>query len=113
MFGPPPDMSHGATCTDHLLDGTETDVDCGGPSRATPPPRHHHLHDRTHADVDCGGARLPKSPDGKVCPAHADCHGRAVTNHLFATAPPCQDHLRNGSETDVDCGGSCPKCPDG
>ena len=73
----------GPTCTDRVLNGNETGVDCGG---------------------DCPGC-----PVGSTCTVPADCQtemcvgGRCVGGN-------CTDLAMDGMETDVDCGGGCPPC---
>jgi hypothetical protein len=77
-------------CPDGVLNGAETDLDCGGPS----------------CSVKCG--------TGKHCLVHADCESDACFGGS-CQAPACPDTRRNGNETDQDCGGGppCPACPDG
>jgi len=73
-----------ASCTDGSKDGTETDVDCGGPS--------------------CSPCEA-----GKTCVGGVDCKsGVCADATKTCKAPSCTDLMKNGSETDVDCGGSCP-----
>ncbi|EYF08637.1 lamin tail domain-containing protein [Chondromyces apiculatus] len=70
-------------CNDTVLNGMETDVDCGGPT----------------CD-DCA--------TGQLCTDNGDCIGG-----LCATTcqPTCSDTLKNNAETDVDCGGpTCAPC---
>jgi hypothetical protein len=75
-----------ATCFNLVLDGTETDVDCGG--------------------------SCPPCQNGKLCTANTDCVSNVCS--LGICAPPtCVDSVKNGTETDVDCGGSCPPCQNG
>ena len=77
-----------AECNDSILNGDETDVDCGGA---------------------CQGCDT-----GQSCDNAADCyHGVCNANNKCA-APACNDNVRNGGdylmnngETDVDCGGPC------
>jgi uncharacterized repeat protein (TIGR02543 family) len=72
-------------CDDGLLNGDETDVDCGG------------------ACVACG--------DDKACQTDADCISLNCDNELdVCLAPSCDDGRHNGDETDVDCGGACLPC---
>jgi hypothetical protein len=78
------------TCQNQMPDGTETDVDCGGPT--------------------CGPCAA-----GQVCKVASDCTTK-VCEDAFAGAlfkncqlPTCADGVQNGAETDVDCGG--PICP--
>ena len=71
------------SCTDGLLDGDETGVDCGGSCAA-------------------------KCALGLGCLAGADCAStfcNATTR--VCVASQCLDGVTNGTETDVDCGGSC------
>lgn len=74
------------TCDDRLMNGDETDVDCGG---SCPP---------------CG-ANL-------ACKDAMDCQSRACDDGVCA-APSCTDGVQDGFEAHADCGGSCPGCPDG
>ena len=80
------------SCIDNLKNGTETDVDCGGPSC-----------------MACG--------DGKLCAINADCFSNGCLMGVCQSgAPPssCSDLVKNGTETDVDCGGpSCMACVNG
>ena len=76
-----------ASCSNAVLDGTETDVDCGG---------------------DCPGC-----PTGDMCAIGADCLSASCVGETCA-APACDDGLQNGDETAIDCGGgTCPGCPVG
>jgi hypothetical protein len=76
-----------ATCSDHVKNAAETDVDCGGP--------------------DCGPCA-----DGLRCAAAADCSSTICSGTPLTCQPPsCTDGLHNGAETGVDCGGgACPTC---
>jgi hypothetical protein len=81
----------GATpdCNNHITDGNETDVDCGGPM--------------------CGACGT-----GKKCKRDADCFSRLCNSDGVCSAPSCSDGVLNGSESDIDCGGpDCGPCPDG
>ncbi len=74
-------------CTDKILNGNETDVDCGGP-------------------------KCPRCLDGKKCVAATDCSGNfcELTTRQCST-PTCLDKIKNGAETDTDCGGGvCGTC---
>jgi len=75
-----------ASCTDGVLDGTET-------------------------DIDCGGASCPACSDNRICAIGADCTSGVCTASTCRTAS-CHDGVQNGGETDVDCGGACTPCPD-
>jgi len=77
-----------ANCTDGVLNGTESDVDCGG--------------------TDC-----KKCIVGGVCRTGVDCDTGVCTAGRCVAAS-CTDGVKNQAETDVDCGGSttCPRCTD-
>lgn len=70
-----------ATCRDGILNGGETDVDCGG---------------------TCGPC-----DDGKVCTDENDCQGGRCEANICTS---CEDGALNGDETALDCGGSCGGC---
>jgi hypothetical protein len=70
-------------CFDRVLDGDETDVDCGG---------------------SCGPCRTDA-----MCGDGADCDSQACDAGA-CRAPTCSDGLRDGFETDVDCGSLCGGC---
>ncbi|MEO7327814.1 MAG: hypothetical protein ABI193_04510, partial [Minicystis sp.] len=77
----------GATCTDAMKNGAETDVDCGGGA--------------------CG-----KCANGKTCGVNTDCLSAGCVGGTCAVvAATCSDGLKNGNESDIDCGGpACLKC---
>ncbi len=73
----------GTSCNDGELNGSESDLDCGG---------------------DC--AR--KCDDGELCQVgEQDCKNRVCGNDGRCLAAACNDDLQNGDETALDCGGSC------
>lgn len=85
------------TCNDAVINGLETDVDCGG----------------------SGGNCSPCSRT-KRCKVQTDCAiGHDPFNPLqcingFCFHPSCYDRQKNGSETDIDCGGyDCLSCKPG
>lgn len=75
------------TCLDTVLNGGESDTDCGGP--------------------DC----MP-CDTGDACGDASDCaSGVCDATALTCTAPSCTDTIQNGDETGVDCGGgTCGRC---
>ncbi len=84
-------------CYDGVMNGDESDIDCGG--------------------GDCGGCY-----DGSDCVDGTDCLVGVCTDGICGdcvgsgciTPPTCTDGLTDGNETDVDCGGAdCPGCADG
>ena len=72
------------TCIDDQLNGTETDVDCGGGTCAP-----------------CLG--------GDTCKTDTDCTGTQCI-HLTCAPNHCGDRTTSGDESDSDCGGSCDPC---
>ncbi len=75
------------SCSDGIINGDETDVDCGGRSCAP-----------------CG--------DGRGCISGQDCVAGVCNGGRcgVVVTPTCSDGIQNGSETGIDCGGSCPSC---
>lgn len=83
------------TCFDSVVNGRETDVDCGGicPTKCS---------DGQHCwkPTDCAS---------KVCLPATDADAGAGPN--VCHAPTCTDGVQNGTETGMDCGGtSCAPC---
>jgi len=60
-------------------------------------------------DVDCGGADCPSCQAGETCNVDADCETAVCVDEVCAVAT-CDDNLKNGDETDIDCGGACEPC---
>jgi hypothetical protein len=127
-------------CVDHQKDGSETDVDCGGPfcsacglaqgcladrdcttfacdfvsSQCVASTCVDQRQDGTESDVDCGGGACPACGLGRVCGANIDCTSGVcdfVSGQCVAST--CADGRQDGNETDVDCGGACQSCADG
>ncbi len=102
-----------ATCSNGVLDGDETAVDCGGSCSACAPTCSDGLENGTETGIDCGGgcpACAPGCNDGvqNGTETGIDCGGSCA-----ACAPTCTDGVENGSETGIDCGGGCPACAPG
>jgi hypothetical protein len=122
-----------ATCTDGVLNGEETDVDCGGFCPACAQGQHcavssdcayswcnagvcspanctNGVKDGIETDVDCGEL-CPGCAVGRACTYDSDCQSKVCAGGT------CADHCHNGvkdvDESDVDCGGSCGGCADG
>lgn len=72
-----------ATCMDDVLNGDETDTDCGN---------------------SCGATCIP----GEICDSPGDCTTGVCDIGECADAA-CDDDVLNGDEVDVDCGGTCPQ----
>jgi cysteine-rich repeat protein len=121
-----------ATCGDLALNGTESDIDCGGScspcgtdkaclfnadcaskvctlNKCQAPSCTDLVKNGTEGDVDCGGTCPTKCAAGKTCAVDADCLGGSCSGSVCL--PTCTDGVKNAGESDVDCGGStCPKC---
>ena len=67
----------------------------------------------TESDVDCGGTVCAPCPELSNCVVGSDC----ASDYCIAGVceyPTCEDGVLNGDETDVDCGGgTCPVCAAG
>jgi hypothetical protein len=119
------------SCTDGILDGTETDIDCGGSCSnkcstgkkcivssdclsgsncvtgvCSLPSCFDGIKNQTETDIDCGGGTCSKCITGKYCSMANDCQS-SVCSGGICQAPSCYDGVKNGSESDIDCGGSC------
>jgi hypothetical protein len=127
-------------CNDGLEDGSESDVDCGGPTCGGCSVNHkcngtsdcisgegcdkNTAHcdsntcsdgqkDGSETDVDCGGGTCGGCAVGLKCNANSDCAGSEGCDTTTKTcdANQCHDGVQDGSETDVDCGGNtCTGC---
>src|ERR1043165_9609192 len=75
------ELDESALCTDLLLNGTETDTDCGG--------------------ADCRACA-----QGRSCVVDRDCASKRCSDEQ-CSAPSCDDGVINGTETGRDCGGIC------
>ncbi len=125
-----------ATCRDGVLNGDETDMDCGGSkcskcdiqkSCKTPgdcasgvciafqcrtPSCTDKAQNGAETDVDCGGTICDKCDENKKCGVAGDCKTDVCTGGK-CVKPFCSDGVKNNAETDVDCGGpACPRCTD-
>src|SRR5262249_12929188 len=126
------------SCSDRLVNGNETDVDCGGGLPCLPcedgrrcftandclsnycinnlcaePPRcDDGLRNGDESDVDCGGSQCAGCATARLCRGGADCIDHVCKNNRCA-APSCSDGVQNGYESDVDCGDGCLPCPIG
>jgi hypothetical protein len=79
-------------CNDHKVDGTETGIDCGGPT-------------------------CPRCPNFQSCLSDQDCQsghcssGRVTGGPGFCYSTSCQNGKKDGTESDADCGGDlCVPC---
>jgi hypothetical protein len=126
-------------CSDSVLNGNETDIDCGGDecnscivgksclqdsdcsSNFCDETSHCAMNDMcldneqngNETDADCGGNDCPPCEDDKSCLVGDDCISKICDNNK-CVAPSCSDSLINGNESDTDCGGNeCEPCTDG
>jgi len=124
-------------CYNDIKDGSETDLNCGGPGCLcceTPKickvdndccsafcrqgfcaePRCDDLmRNGFESDVDCGGS-CPGCDEGKNCKSDSDCITGFCNSQGICASPSCDDNSKNGFESDVDCGGAnCSKCANG
>ena len=125
------------TCTDGVIDGGESDVDCGGKQCPTCGVGRHcftnldcasgfcaqgfcqiqtssctnGIQDGFETDIDCGGGQCPACAIGRRCVSPKDCQSFNCMQGICGNANSCFDGVRNGFETDVDCGGGqCAPC---
>lgn len=76
------------TCDDGLLNGSETDLDCGGD--------------------ECEPCAV-----GALCDAASDCESGECRARRCVLPQSCDDGVRNQGETGIDCGGpNCEPCGD-
>jgi hypothetical protein len=88
-----------ASCDDNVMDGMETDVDCGGPVC-----RGCGVSQACLVNSDCGTAPGCDPVHGCACDGTTN---RCVYDH-------CVDHKLDEGETAIDCGGgTCTGCPPG
>jgi hypothetical protein len=89
-----------------------TTAECGpGMTCEEPPSCVNEILDGDETDVDCGGS-CPPCDDGEMCQVPGDCTSELCEDGT-CDPPICRDGVLNGDETDLDCGGSCPPCADG
>jgi Ca2+-binding EF-hand superfamily protein len=132
-----------ALCTDGIMGGQETDLDCGGPTCTSvgrtcnetkqcrtgsdctsgicgPGLRGskstvcasclNKIVDGSETDTDCGGKSCKACGDGASCLKHNDCtSGSCYVNSITRSmrCVSCFNKVKDGQETDVDCGGKC------
>jgi hypothetical protein len=70
------------TCSNTIMDGNET-------------------------DIDCGGKKCPVCGNGRMCEINSDCKSGYCNNNYVCSVPSCNDSIKNQDETDIDCGGRC------
>jgi hypothetical protein len=102
------------TSADSATDSATSDAGEAGPAGGC----HDNVIDGNETDVDCGGNSCPACPEGDLCAIGTDCTtdscGSVTTDagtELRCFPALCTDHIKNGNETDVDCGGGAPCSP--
>ena len=129
-----------ASCSDGVKNGSETALDCGGPSCAPcasgaacllatdcasgickgdrtcqVPSCNDGVRNDRETGVDCGGGTCVACGTGRGCGVGSDCaSGVCGADHLCVERT-CTDGVRNGLETAIDCGGAgeCARCDTG
>jgi len=126
-----------STAGDGKVNGTESDVDCGGTAAppcaegkrcrapldcasdicrdgtCQPPRPDDGVKNADETGIDCGGSVAPRCADGLGCAADTDC-ASAVCKQTVCRAATLTDGVKNGTETGIDCGGpGAPACVDG
>ncbi|MEZ4336448.1 MAG: fibrinogen-like YCDxxxxGGGW domain-containing protein [Sandaracinaceae bacterium] len=131
---------HGASCSDGVMNGSETGTDCGGGSCPGCPDGgpcgadidcdsgrcdtatgtcematcSDGVMNGAETDVDCGGGTCYPCSPGEGCLVGTDCTDRICLGSTMTCATAsCGDGVQNGLESDVDCGGTCPGCGTG
>ncbi|MBI2629773.1 right-handed parallel beta-helix repeat-containing protein [Candidatus Pacearchaeota archaeon] len=69
------------SCSNELMDGRESDIDCGGSCK--------------------------KCNEGKKCETNIDCENNYCNENKLCLKPSCSDGKMNGYEEGVDCGWVC------
>lgn len=121
------------TCDDGVLNGAESDQDCGDtclPCEAgkrcfqasdcesvvcslgicQPSDCNDKVRNGLETGVDCGGGGCKGCDNGAACKQSSDCTSLRCQSDVCVSAG-CTDVILNGEETDVDCGGAdCAPC---
>ena len=123
-------------CDDGLVEGGETDVDCGGTACAPCEGGQRCSADRdcvtnycaggicgrascadgvrngNECAVDCGGDCEELCREGARCDTASECASGVVERGLCGSGQ-CDDGILNNGESDIDCGGEeCRRCPE-
>lgn len=122
-----------SSCSDGLLNGAESDVDCGGrhcgpcltgqsctsgadcvsghcnDSQCTDATCSDGVQNGGETGVDCGDfACSTACADGVRCVGTEDCSATSSCISGYCTPDTCFNGIEDGGETGVDCGGFCP-----
>ena len=98
-----------ASCSNAVLDGDETDLDCGGLVCSACPPGAMCL-----VGPDCvSGVCLSAAPPW-TCSSPTTTSTSTTSTTTTTLPASCTNAVLDGDETDIDCGGSaCPPCSNG
>ncbi|NOZ80571.1 MAG: hypothetical protein GXP63_02765 [DPANN group archaeon] len=96
------------TCYDHIKNGRETGVDCGGHCGPCPTCEDG-IQNQEETGIDCGG------PCPDICPSCTDGIQNQEETGIDCggpcqACPTCEDGIQNQEETGIDCGGPCQAC---
>jgi len=106
------------SCVDGVVNGGESDVDCGGPCDRCDDGKQcyegsdctsGYCNDAGRCDVPptCGGG----CPVGEACVTNSACRSGLCDPERSVCVSTCGNGIRDGYETGVDCGGTaCPTC---
>lgn len=92
-------------CSDTILNGNESAVDCGGNCSPCELGKNCLVKSDCESGV-CRGNVCSKCSEDKQCES-GSCN---TQSGMCETEPTCDDKKQNQDETDVDCGGSCKVC---
>lgn len=97
-----------ANCNNLIIDGDETDTDCGGPHCPECA-----VGEFCGRDTDCESRECENGicVESNYCESDSDCGAGEHCENNECIQESCLDNAMNGYETDVDCGGGvCPDC---
>jgi hypothetical protein len=100
-----------------ILDDCEMGSDCESMSCVNgvclPPSCSDDVMNGDETGMDCGGSVCGPCPPGEGCTTSDDCIEKICSGDV-CLPPLCSDGVKNGNESDIDCGGSCnTNCPAG
>ena len=96
-------------CVQCLMASDCASLVCSAASTCLAPSCSDHVRNGNETDVDCGGGTCPPCALGKDCQASADCTSLDCASGVCVSS--CSDRVQDGQETDVDCGGPvCAGC---
>lgn len=104
------ECSDNPTCSDGLWNGNETGPDCGGPDCVPCETCVDGIQNQNETGIDCGGiceGACPTCDDGQQ---NGDEEGVDCGGSDCPVCPTCSDGLLNQGEEGIDCGGPCDAC---